>query len=201
VVAAPLSAALGLLAAYLLDRVRFGGQRVFELATLLSFAVPGTVIGVAYILAFNVPPIEITGTGLIIVLCLTVRNMPVGVRGGVAALAQIDRSLDEASGTLGASGATTVRRVLLPLVKPAVVGALVYGFVRSVTTVSAVVFLVSGDTDMATTYIIGRVINGDYGVAIAYSAVLILLMLAAIVLIQWLVGVRVTTAREAEGTA
>ena len=64
--------------------------------------------------------------------------------------------------------------MLLPLVKPAVVGALVYGFVRSVTTVSAVIFLVSGDTDMATTYIIGRVVNGDYGVAIAYSAVLIL---------------------------
>jgi iron(III) transport system permease protein len=199
-VAAPLSAAVGLLAAYLLDRARFRGQRAFELATLLSFAVPGTVLGIAYVLAFNVPPIEITGTGLVIVLCLTVRNLPVGVRGGVAALAQIDRSLDEASGTLGASGATTVRRVLLPLLRPAVVAALVYGFVRSVTTVSAVVFLVSGDTDMATTYIIGRVVNGDYGVAIAYSAVLIALMIAVIAVIQRVVGVRVS-AREAEGTA
>jgi len=199
-VAAPLSAALGLLAAYLLDRVRFRGQRAFELATLLSFAVPGTVLGIAYVLAFNVPPIEITGTGFVIVLCLTVRNMPVAVRGGVAALAQIDRSLDEASGTLGASGAATARRVLLPLLRPAVVAALVYGFVRSVTTVSAVVFLVSGDTDMATTYIIGRVVNGDYGVAIAYSAVLIALMIAVIAVIQRVVGVRVS-AREAEGTA
>ncbi len=52
---------------------------------------------------------------------------------------------------------------------------------------------------MATTYIIGRVVNGDYGVAIAYSAVLILLMVAAIVAIQWLVGVRVVAARAAEG--
>jgi len=116
-------------------------------------------------------------------------------------LEQIDRSLDEASSTLGAAGATTVRRVLLPLVKPAVVAALVYGFVRSVTTVSAVIFLVSGDTDMATTYIIGRVVNGDYGVAIAYSAVLIALMVAAILVIQWLVGVRVIGARAAEGAS
>ena len=69
-------------------------------------------------------------------------------------------------------------------------GALVYGFVRSVTTVSAVIFLVSGDTDMATTYIIGRVIDGDYGVAIAYSSALILLMLAAVAVIQLLVGTR-----------
>jgi len=197
-VAAPLSAAAGLLTAYLLDRTRFAGQRAFEVGTLLSFAVPGTVIGVAYVLAFNVPPIELTGGGLIIVLCLVFRSMPVGVRGGLATLQQIDRSLDEASSTLGAGGATTARRVLLPLVKSAVVGALVYGFVRSVTTVSAVIFLVSGDTDMATTYIIGRVVNGDYGVAIAYSAVLIVLMVMAIVAIQWLVGVRVVAARAAE---
>jgi iron(III) transport system permease protein len=89
--------------------------------------------------------------------------------------------------------------VLLPLVKPALVGALVYGFVRSVTTVSAVIFLVSGDTDMATTYIIGRVVNGDYGVAIVYSAVLIALMVLAIVAIQRLVGVRMVGARPVEG--
>jgi iron(III) transport system permease protein len=190
-VAAPLSAVAGLLTAYLLGRTRFAGQRAFELGTLLSFAIPGTVIGVAYVLAFNVPPLELTGTGLIIVICLIFRNMPVGVRGGLATLTQIDRSLDEASSTLGAGGGTTVRRILLPLVKPALVAALVYGFVRSMTTVSAVIFLVSGDTDMATTYIIGRVVNGDYGVAIAYSAVLIALMVAAILVIQWLVGVRV----------
>ncbi len=200
-VAAPLSAAVGLLTAYLLDRTRFVGQRAFELGTLLSFAVPGTVIGIAYVLTFNVPPLELTGSGLIIVLCLVFRNMPVGVRGGLASLTQIDRSLDEASSTLGAGGATTVRRVLLPLVKPAVVGALVYGFVRSVTTVSAVIFLVSGDTDMATTYIIGRVVNGDYGVAIAYSAVLIVLMMAVILAIQWLVGVRTIAARAPEGAS
>lgn len=197
-VAAPLSAALGLLTAYLLHRTRFTGRRVFEFGTLLSFAVPGTVIGVAYVLAFNVPPIELTGTGVIIVICLMFRNMPVGVRGGLASLEQIDRSLDEASSTLGAGGFTTARRVLLPLVKPALVGALVYGFVRSVTTVSAVIFLVSGDTDMATTYIIGRVVNGDYGVAIAYSAVLIVLMVSVIVAIQWLVDVRAHGAQAAE---
>jgi iron(III) transport system permease protein len=200
-VAAPLSAVVGLLTAWLLGRVHFAGRRAFELGTLLSFAVPGTVIGVAYVLAFNVPPLELTGTGLIIVICLVFRNMPVGVRGGLASLAQIDRSLDEASSTLGAGGATTVRLTLLPLVKPAVVAALVYGFVRSVTTVSAVIFLVSGDTDMATTYIIGRVVNGDYGVAIAYSAVLIGLMVTAIVVIQRLVGVRVSGARAAEGAS
>ncbi len=188
--AAPLTAALGILSAYLLTRQKFAGQTAFEFGTMLSFAIPGTVIGVAYILAFNVPPIEVTGTGIVLIVCFIFRNMPVGVRAGMAAMSQIDRSLDEASTTLGARGFTTLRRVILPLLKPAIVAALIYSFVRAVTTVSAVIFLVSAEYEMATTYIINRVINGDYGVAIAYSSVLIVLMLAAIWLIQRLVGER-----------
>jgi len=189
-IAAPLTAALGILSAYLLARQRFAGRDAFEFGTLLSFAIPGTVIGVSYILAFNVPPIEITGTGIVLVACFVFRNMPVGVRAGIASMAQIDRSLDEASATLGARGLTTLRRVILPLLKPAIVAALVYSFVRSVTTVSAVIFLVSAEYEMATTYIINRVVNGDYGIAIAYCSVLIVLMAVAIALIQWLVGER-----------
>ena len=157
---------------------------------MLSFAIPGTVIGVSYILAFNVPPIEITGTAIILVACNVFRNMPVGVRAGMASIAQIDRSLDEAAMTLRARGWTTLRTIVLPLLKPAIVAALVYSFVRAVTTVSAVIFLVSAHYEMATTYIINRVVNGDYGIAIAYCSVLIVLMGAAIALIQWLVGAR-----------
>ena len=189
-VAAPLTAGLGILAAWLLTRQRFAGQAAFEFGTMLSFAIPGTVIGVSYILAFNVPPIEITGTAVILVACNVFRNMPVGIRAGMASMAQIDRSLDEASATLGARGATTLRRVLLPLLKPAVAAALVYSFVRAMTTLSAVIFLVSAEYEWATTYIINRVVNGDYGVAIAYSSTLIVLMLAVIWLIQRLVGER-----------
>jgi iron(III) transport system permease protein len=189
-IAAPLTAGLGILAAWLLTRHDFAGRSAFEFGTMLSFAIPGTVIGVSYILAFNVPPIEITGTAVILVVCNVFRNMPVGVRAGMAAMAQVDRSLDEASTTLGARGATTLRTSLLPLLKPAVVAALVYSFVRAVTTVSAVIFLVSAEYEWATTYIINRVVNGDYGVAIAYCSVLIVLMLAVIGLIQLAVGTR-----------
>ena len=189
-IAAPITAALGILAAYLLTRQKFIGQDAFEFGTMLSFAIPGTVIGVAYILAFNVPPIEITGTALILIVCNVFRNMPVGVRAGMAAMSQIDKSLDEASTVLGARGFTTLRTILLPLLKPAVVAALVYSFVRAMTTLSAVIFLVSAEYEWATTYIINRVVNGDYGVAIAYSSVLIVLMLAVIWAIQWLVGER-----------
>jgi iron(III) transport system permease protein len=189
-IAAPLTALMGILTAYILTRHRFVGRSAFEFGTMLSFAIPGTVIGVSYILAFNVPPIEITGTALVLILCNVFRNMPVGVRAGIAAMSQIDKSLDEASATLGARGVTTLRRILLPLLKPALVAALVYSFVRAVTTVSAIIFLVSAEYEWATTYIINRVVNGDYGVALAYCSVLIVLMLAVIWLIQRVVGAR-----------
>ncbi|MGO4704858.1 ABC transporter permease [Microvirga sp. 2MCAF38] len=187
---APLTAVIGILTAYLLTRQRFSGQRAFEFGTLLSFAIPGTVVGVSYILAFNVPPIEITGTGFVLVMCFVFRNMPVGVRSGIATLSQIDKSLDEASLTLGARSATTMRRVVLPLLRPAIVASLVYSFVRAMTAVSAVIFLVTAEYNMATTYIVGRVEAGEFGLAIAYSTVLILVMLVAILGIQLAVGER-----------
>ena len=189
-ISAPLTAAIGLVTAWLLTRQTFRGKQLFEFGTMLSFAIPGTVIGVSYIIAFNVPPIELTGTAAILVICFVFRNMPVGVRSGIASLSQIDKSLDEASLTLGASSWTTFRRITLPLIRPAILSALVYSFVRTMTAISAVIFLVSAKHDMATSYIIGRVENNEYGVAIAYSTVLILVMLAAIGIFQWMVGNR-----------
>ncbi len=189
-ISAPMTATLGLMIAYLLARTEFKGQGLFEFAALLAFAIPGTVLGVSYILAFNVPPFELTGTALIIVLCFMFRNLPVGVRAGTAAFKQLDKSLDEASLMLRASSLQTLRYVVLPLLKPALVAALIYSFVRAITTVSAVIFLVTAENELATTYIIGRVGNGDYGVALAYCTVLIVLMSGAIALINFLVGER-----------
>jgi iron(III) transport system permease protein len=189
-VAAPFTALLGLLTAYLLSRRRFAGRRAFEFVTMLSFAIPGTVVGVSYILAFNVPPIELTGTGLILVVCFVFRNMPVGVRAGIAAMSQIDRSLDEASLMLRARSLTTLRRIIVPLLRPAIAASLVYAFVRAMTSVSAIIFLVSAEYNMATAYIVGRVEAGEFGLAIAYSSILILIMLLAVLLIQLVVGQR-----------
>ncbi|MFY7959696.1 MAG: ABC transporter permease [Elsteraceae bacterium] len=189
-IAAPITAAIGLLAAWVLSRQKFAGKTLLEFALMLTFCVPGTVIGVAYILTYNVPPVEITGTAIILIICFVFRNLPVGVRSGMAAMSQLDKSLDEASTTLRASTFRTLTAVVLPLLKPAIVTALIYSFVRAITTVSAVIFLVSAQYEMATVFIINRAINGDYGIAIAYSTALIVLMMLAIGLIQLVVGER-----------
>jgi len=187
-IAMPITAALGILTAYLLDRIRFRGRGLFEFATMMSFAIPGTVIGIGYILAFNVGPLQLTGTATIIVAAFVFRNMPVGIRAGLASLSQIDRSLDEASLMLRAGPASTLRRVILPLLRPAIVTAMTYGFVRAMTAVSAVIFLVTGGYNLATVYIVGRADVGEYGIAIVYSAVLILVMMLVLLSIQALVG-------------
>jgi len=187
-VAAPLTAIVGLLSAYVITRHRFAGRRTFEFLTMVSFAIPGTVIGVAYIVAFNVAPLELTGGMAILVLCFVFRNMPVGVRAGVAALAQIDRTLDEASSTLRASTVRTLTRVILPLLRPAIVATLVFSFTHAMTAVSAVIFLATAKYNLATVYIIGRVEAGEYPLAIAYSSVLIVFMLAVLLAVQAAVG-------------
>src|SRR2546429_8648528 len=197
VTAAPLTAVFGLAVAYLLDRQRFAGKRAFEFMAMLNFAVPGTVVGIAYILAFNVQPIELAYTGLILVTCFVFRDMTTSMRAGLAALSQIDPNLDEASATLGAGTLLTVRRVILPLIRPAVVAALVVSFISAMTSISAVIFLTSPRFDMATVNIVGRAEVGEYGYATAYASVLIVLMVLAVVLIRVLVGTRVLSRRQA----
>src|SRR6185295_1881356 len=168
----------------------FAGKGAFEFATMLSFAMPGTVVGIAYILAFNAPPIELAYTGIILVACFVFRDMTTSLRAGLASLAQIDPSLDEASGTLRAGAFGTLRRVVLPLMRPAVIAALIYSFISALTSISAVIFLTSPRFDMATVNIVGRAEVGEYGYATAYASVLIVLMVLAVALIRALVGRR-----------
>lgn len=187
-IAAPITAAFGLLIAWIVVRQQFKGKKTIEFTTMLCFAVPGTVAGVSYILAFNSAPVYLTGTAAIVIISMVMRNVPVGIRAGIAGLGQIDKSLDEASLSLRAGSLRTITHILLPLLRPAILSALIYSFVRAITTVSAIVFLVTPDTRVATAYILNRVEDGEYGVAIAYGSILIVVMLAIIFLFDWLIG-------------
>lgn len=189
-IAMPLTSFIGLLTGYLLSRVDFPGKSYFEFGTMLSFAIPGIVIGVAYVIAFNQAPIDLTYTALIIVLCFVFRNMSVGVRSGIASLSQLDKGLDEASITLGATGFKTLRRIIMPLMKQAIISSMIYSFIRSITSISAVIFLVSAEFNLSSAYIIGLVEANQFGVAIAYATALIVIMSIAIALMKLLVGKR-----------
>ncbi|GAK87510.1 iron(III)-transport system permease protein SfuB [Vibrio ponticus] len=187
-VAAPLTAFFGLLIAYIVVRQQFHGKKVIEFTTMLCFAVPGTVAGVSYILAFNDAPMYLTGTAAIVVISMVMRNVPVGIRSGIAGLGQLDKALDEASLSLRANSLKTITHILLPLLRPAILSTLVFSFVRAMTTVSAIIFLVTPETRVATSYILNRVEDGEYGIAIAYGSILIVVMLAIILFFDFLVG-------------
>jgi iron(III) transport system permease protein len=174
---------LGFLVAYLVVRHRFWGRRFVEFGSLLSFATPGTVMGVAYVFAFNTGPWLLTASAAIIILALVFRNMPVAIRAAVAGLAQIDPSLEEASTMLRARSLTTLRKVLFPLLVNTLVTGLIFAFVSAMTAVSQVIFLVSPGNQLSTVLLLGWVEQGQLGRAAAMGTVLIVSMLFTIVVV------------------
>ena len=185
--ATPLTGILAMVIAFLTVRKRFVGRKAMELISMLGMTVPGTVMGIGYVLSFNTPPLVLTGTMLIIVLSYVFRYLPVGVQSGVTSLKQIDPSIEEAAADLGANSFTTFTTVTLPLIKTAFFGGLVYTFVKSMTSISAVIFLVSARYKLLTVSILDQVDSGKFGVASALSTMLIVVVYIAIAILYRLI--------------
>ena len=183
----PVSGLLGMLIAFMVVRLSFPGKASLEFTSILNFAVPGTVVGIGYILAFNKPPLILIGTLSILVLNFVFRYIPVGIQSGIAVLRQIDPSIEEAARNLGADGVTTFRKITLPLIAPAFFSGLVFAFVRAMTAISAAIFLVSAHWNLLTVQILSQVGSGRLGVAAAFSVILVGIVLFAIVVISRLV--------------
>ena len=184
---------MGMLIAFLVVRREFAGRGLVDFASVLGLAVPGTVVGIGFILAFNQPAWgglipKLTGTALIIVLAYVVRSIPGSVRTGVAALQQVDTAMEEASASLGARSVTTFRKITMPLIRPAFLTGLIYSFARSMTSLSAIIFLVTPRWRIMTAQILNEAETGRFGNAAAYCVVLIGIVLSAIGLMYGVVG-------------
>jgi len=181
--AMPLGGLYGVLLGYLVTRKAFVGRRTMELVSMINYALPGTIVGIAYLIAFNDPPIELTGTALIIIACYIFRYGPTGIRATVALLQQIDKSLEEASQGLGAGSGTTFRRVTLPLILPAFFAGLGVVFIRSMTAISATIFLVSISWTLITVKILENMTELSLGPAAAFSVLVVVIVFVVIALI------------------
>lgn len=191
--ATPLAGLAGMLIAYLVVRRQFVGRSIIDLTSVLGAAVPGIIIGIGLILAYNTPRLggllpKLNGTAFIIIMAFVVRSVPGTVRGGVAALQQIDPAMEEASLGLGASSATTFRKITLALIRPVFFAGLVWSFARSMTSLSPIIFLVTPQWRIMTAQILNEAETGRFGNAAAYSTVLILIVLIAIGILQLTVG-------------
>jgi len=180
----PLGGLYGILLGYLVARQRFPGRQTMEVVSMINYALPGTIVGIAYLIAFNDPPIVLTGTAAVIVACYIFRYSPTGIRTTVALLSQIDPSLEEASRGLGAGTGTTFRRVTLPLILPAFFAGLGVVFIRSMTAISATIFLVSINWTLITVRILENMTELALGPAAAFSVLVVAIVFAVIAAIS-----------------
>jgi len=179
----PIGGLYGILLGYLVAKKAFPGRQAMEIVSMLNYALPGTIVGIAYLIAFNDPPLVLTGTALIIVACYVFRYSPTGIRTTVALLQQIDPSIEEASQSLGAGSGTTFRRITLPLILPAFFAGLGVVFIRSMTAISATIFLVSIDWTLITVRILENMTELSLGPAAAFSVLVVVIVFVVIVLI------------------
>ncbi|HOK87501.1 MAG TPA: iron ABC transporter permease [Fervidobacterium sp.] len=186
-IAMPIAGIFAMVVAFLVVRKKFAGKKLLQGLVMLPFSIPGTLIGISYVIAFNKPPLILVGTAAIIVINYVIRELPVGVEGGVAALRQIDPSIEEAAQNLGANPQTVFSTIVLPLIRPAFISSLSYTFVRAMTAVSAVVFLVSAKWYHITLQIYNFSENLRFGLASVLSSVLIIIILTVFGLLRLVV--------------
>ena len=181
VICMPVGGLFAVVLGFLVSRTRFPGRRTLEFAAMMNYALPGTIVGIAYLVAFNDPPLALTGTAFILVVCYVFRYSLAGTRATSAVLAQIDPSIEEASASLGARRDVTFRRVVLPLVRPALLAGMTVLFIRAMTAISATIFLVSLSWSLVTVRILEGITNLELGQASAFSVLVILLVYVAVV--------------------
>ncbi len=180
IISTPITGILAMIIAFLIVRRRFVGRSFIEFITMMAIAIPGTIIGLGYIITYNTKPFVLTGTATILIIAFIMRNMPIGIRSGIAALQQIDPSIEEAATVLGANSKKVFTSITLPMVKPAFFSGLVYAFVRSMTLVSTIIFLVSAKYNLLTVAIMNQIDVGKIGAASAYCTILIVIVFIVI---------------------
>ena len=170
----------GMVIAYITAKRSYYGKRFIEISSVLMFAVPGTVLGISYVLAFNTKPLVLTGTAVILVIVFTFRNMPVAIESGTTTLLQIDNSIEEASTILGADTGYSFRRITLPMLRNAFFSGIVYSFTKAITAVSAVIFLVSARWNLVTSKIYSLFDQAKYSQAAAFVTMMVVILLVFI---------------------
>jgi len=194
IIATIITSIFSMVLAFLIVRKKFIGKTFIEFTTIMALAIPGTIIGLGYVISYNItykipftnitliPPL--TGTALIIVIAFIIRSLPVGVRSGMSSLQQIDPSIEEAASILGASSSKVFSSVTIPMIKEAFFSGLIYSFARSMTLVSTIIFLISAKWKLLTPTVMDNIDTGRIGIASAYCTILIIIVSTVMIVMQ-----------------
>ena len=171
---------VGILIGYLIARRRGAATAALDTLLMVPYLVPGIVMGIALVTRFNVPPLAITGTGLIIVLAIFVRRLPYAARAVAMALRQLSPSLEEAAISLGYRPWQAFVKVTVPLIAPGIMAGALMSFVTAMNELSASLVLYVGGTITMPVRIYLSVMDGEYGTASAMATILLVLTVLSV---------------------
>lgn len=181
---------VGVLIAYLSMRKKNALNSVLDVVTMFPFIIPGSVLGIAFVFAFNKSPVILTGTALIMIISFAVRRMPYTVRSSAAVLGNISPSIEEAAVSLGASEMTTFRKITIPMMAPGVLSGVIMSWVTIISELSSSIILYTNSTQTLTVSIYTEVIRGNYGNASAYATILTLTSVLSLLIFYKVTGKR-----------
>lgn len=181
---------IGVTVAYLTVRHRSLLNHVIDVVVMFPYIIPGSVLGIAFLFAFNKPPLLLAGTAFILVISYVIRRMPYTVRSTAAIIGQISPSVEEASISLGASDATTFRKIMLPMMIPGILSGAIMSWVTVISELSSSIILYTSQTQTLTVSIYTEVIRGNYGNASAFSTILTITSIVSLLIFFRLTGRR-----------
>ena len=181
---------VGVLIAYLSVRKKNTLNSVLDVVTMFPFIIPGSMLGIAFVFAFNKSPVILTGTALIMIISFAVRRMPYTVRSSAAVLGNISPGVEEAAISLGASEMTTFRKITVPMIAPGVLSGAIMSWVTIISELSSSIILYTNSTQTLTVSIYTEVIRGNYGNASAYATILTLTSVLSLLIFYKVTGKR-----------
>jgi iron(III) transport system permease protein len=191
VIASVVCSFFAVLLAYTVQRKEWTGRRVVAFLAIAPAAIPGIFFGIGYATAFNQAWLSWLDRGALITISMIAWNIPVGYQAATASLQQIDRSIDEAATSMGASSLQAFRHVLFPILRGAFATGMITAFVRAITTLSVVIFLFTPSTVVTTITIFQLVNDFNWGGATAFTVSVIGMAIAVVILMSRLTGRRV----------
>lgn len=166
---------IGILLSYYTERRKIRGMEALDFIGTLPYIIPGTFFGIGYILAFNNPPLMLTGTAAIVIINCIFKQLPMTTKTSSAALSQINVNLEEAGRDLGAGKFHIIKDIIFPNLKNAFVVGFINNFTSSMTTIGAIIFLIHPGKKIATLALFDAINSGEYGVGSLIATIIIII--------------------------
>ena len=181
---------LGILLAYIIVRRRSKFNNFLDSLIMFPYVIPGAVLGITLLVAFNRKPVILSGTAAIIIIAYIIRKLPYTVRSSASILYQIDPSIEEASINLGVSPMKTFFKVTAVMMAPGVFSGAILSWITTINELSSTVILYTGRTSTIAVAVYTEVVRASFGTAGALASILTLTTIISILVFNKVSGGR-----------